>query len=337
MLVNRALHRVVGALTLICLGTATAVAVAVLPLGADADTALSLDPTSGISGAPVTITPGFLKQSPCTLELDGTLLQTFTCGPGVSVQLTVNGHPGPHTITVCAPSCDGNNPSESATYTILVLVPKLTGLTVSEARTALESLGLELGPAPSRGYVTSQNPLPDTQVQQKSEVSVTVRSGAEVHLVSVPDVRGYSLAQARRRLVAAGLIMSTTATAGTVVTQSVNPGVLVSRGSTVSVTTRPIVTIANTAPPTHTSLTAAYRGPAAVALFLLLLLLIAVLVVRHVRRSRRRKWMPEGPVPRVVTRVTSAGVTMHSLRHPPPPPVEFRTSRSSTLTIGRKP
>lgn len=399
-----ALGRVMCVLTLLC-GV-----VAVMPPRAAADAPLSLAPTSGLSGALVTVTPGFAKPSPCAVVLDDEPAQTFTCGPDVSVQLPVRGNPGPHTITVCTPSCDGTNPAESATFAILVSVPNLTGLTVDEVRKellgvgltsgqvtgttgdpattvsaqdpdtgtavtagspvditlgaaaptpvrvpkligltvrgaidVLNPLGLRLGPAPSHGYVTAQSPAPGTPVPPESEVSVTVRTSVPVRLVSVPDVRGDSVARARQALSAAGLVLSTTATSGIVVTQTLAPRRRVPRGSTVSVTVRPIVAITNTSTTASKSLTARYGEPAAIVLILLLLLLTAGLVSRHVRNRNRNRnrirgqWTATGPVPRVISRATGAGVGMRSLGPPPGPPVEFRTSRSSTVITRRKP
>jgi hypothetical protein len=402
-LARRSVRRLLCALTLLCAAVACVVVVVVVPLRAAADAPLSLDRTSGLAGAIVTVTPGFTKPSSCELDLDETLVQTFTCGPDVSVQLAVNGRPGQHTIAVCTPSCAAGGPSESATFAILIPVPNLTGFTVAEVRKGLlgvgltlgpvtgttgdpastvsaqqpetgtavaagspvdvtvgpavptpvrvpdlsglsvtravgvlNSVGLVLGPGPSRGYVTGQSPRPGTQVQPKSEVSVSVRASVPVQLVSVPDLRGDSLTRARQTLATAGLVLSTTATSGTVATQTLAPGRRVPRGSTVAVTIRPIVTTTNpTRAATASKSLAARHGGLTVAALILVVLIAAGLLARLVRRRGHGPRPQTGPVPRVVTRATSAGVGMRSLGAPPGPAVEFRTTRSSTLTIRR--
>lgn len=411
MLAERVLVRFVRALKTVCATVAIfavvviCVVVVMAPVGVTADPPLSIEPTSGLSGALVTVTPGFTKPSQCSLELDEQFVKTFTCGAEADVQLTVNGQPGTHTITVCAPSCDGNNPSESAMFMALTTVPNLTGLTVNEAQKRLsgsnlrlgqvtgttgdpattvstqspdagaavpadsqvgislgaaaptlvqvpklvgltvrrasgllKSAGLNLGTAPSHGYVAAQRPAPGTQVPLKYTVTVTVRNTVAVHRVTVPELRGDSLAKARQKLSDAGLSLLTKATSGTVATQSLNAGRRVPRGTTVSVTVRPILTTTNvTKAPASTSVITRYGGPAVIALLLLMLLLTAGLVARYIRHRGDRPLVDTGPVPRVVTRATNAGVNIRSLRQPPTPPVEFHTSRFTTLTMERKP
>jgi hypothetical protein len=83
---------------------------------------LSVTPSRGISGTPVTIAPE-LSQTPttCTLEQDGTVRETFPCQPKTTIQFTVTGEPGRHTLTVCAPACATGAAVRTATALFTVI------------------------------------------------------------------------------------------------------------------------------------------------------------------------------------------------------------------------
>jgi serine/threonine-protein kinase len=126
-----------------------------------------------------------------------------------------------------------------------VTVPELVALTSVEAATvALSDVGLTLGTVLERnsqqpaGYVLEQDPLPGTQVDAGTPVTITVSSG----LTRVPAVVGLSEAQARSDLAQAGFEVQVveqldgTVPGGTVLAQSPQAGESLERGSVVTIT-----------------------------------------------------------------------------------------------------
>jgi beta-lactam-binding protein with PASTA domain/tRNA A-37 threonylcarbamoyl transferase component Bud32 len=94
-------------------------------------------------------------------------------------------------------------------------VPDLTGRTREEARRLLEEAKLELGTVtrqPSddveEGLVLAQSPAPDTGVDVRTPVDVTISSGPE--LATVPFVEGQSEEEAVAEIEAAGLVAEVT-------------------------------------------------------------------------------------------------------------------------------
>ncbi len=101
-----------------------------------------------------------------------------------------------------------------------VSVPNLSGSTPSEAKAALESVGLKLGGSdeiasndvPENGII-SQSVAAGTTVEPGTEVGVTVSSGAES--TQVPDVIGDDLQQAQTKITNAGFTYNALASQGT--------------------------------------------------------------------------------------------------------------------------
>ena len=96
-----------------------------------------------------------------------------------------------------------------------VAVPDVTGLTVADARSELQTEGLELGtetPEASdtvpEGNIIDQSPESGAQVEEGAAVSVTVSTGADE--VVVPSLVGLSLDEARQALDQAGLELGAT-------------------------------------------------------------------------------------------------------------------------------
>jgi serine/threonine-protein kinase len=94
----------------------------------------------------------------------------------------------------------------------LVVVPELVGLPEAEALDLLTAEGLELGERKIRrtdevppGEVVEQNPLPDRQVQEGSDVDIWV--SAPPRLFAVPSVVGGTLEDAEAELLAANLVL----------------------------------------------------------------------------------------------------------------------------------
>jgi serine/threonine-protein kinase len=89
-------------------------------------------------------------------------------------------------------------------------LPELTGSSLSEAKTALNTAKMALGPVTEKfdeiapvGIVLAQDPAPGTPVKRGTPVGMTVSKGPEP--IPVPDVRGQSQDEAVKTLEAAGL------------------------------------------------------------------------------------------------------------------------------------
>lgn len=129
-----------------------------------------------------------------------------------------------------------------------VKIPSFLGYTEQAAADYAANRGFVLEVAsrePSDEYpageVCRQDPEAQTKARPGDVVRVTVSTGNET--VSVPDLIGKTVAEARQLLEAAGLSLDPTidyvvdtAPAGTVLTQSLNPGETVMAGDSVSIT-----------------------------------------------------------------------------------------------------
>jgi beta-lactam-binding protein with PASTA domain/tRNA A-37 threonylcarbamoyl transferase component Bud32 len=102
-----------------------------------------------------------------------------------------------------------------------VAVPSLVGESATQAEGLLQSKNLnpQTKPNPActgtAGQVTNQNPLPGTQVQAQSTVTITVCGGG----VAVPNVQGLSLQSAEASLTSAGFKTAVQTIAGPAGTQ----------------------------------------------------------------------------------------------------------------------
>jgi eukaryotic-like serine/threonine-protein kinase len=155
-----------------------------------------------------------------------------------------------------------------------VTVPNVVGLTVDQARQAVEQAGLVLNPPSAAGRVTDQRPVAGRSVRRGRGVSVTV---VPLPGLVVPDVVGKTVPEARKTLADAGLRLVEPSVAGRVVGQRPRAGSLAFPGSSVA------VTIA--VPP------ASHRWQLAAAVLAGLLALGATAVT--VRRWRRRRWIAQ--------------------------------------------
>jgi beta-lactam-binding protein with PASTA domain len=98
-------------------------------------------------------------------------------------------------------------PQETTPPPATIEVPRLIGLTSSEARSRLRDLGLRSTQRPiestrPKGTVVAQSPRPGTRVRDGQAVTLTVSTGPA--LVSVPDVVGLDEQAARAELEGAG-------------------------------------------------------------------------------------------------------------------------------------
>jgi serine/threonine-protein kinase len=127
----------------------------------------------------------------------------------------------------------------------LVQVPRVVGLTFEEAIESLEDAGLDwrrvnVFSERDEGIVASQDPRPDEEVEEGTEVVIRVSQGTEQ--VAVPDVLDQTETSARQELQQAGFEVSVVEAPdddtpeGLVSAQSPDPGIQADRGSTVQVT-----------------------------------------------------------------------------------------------------
>ena len=88
-----------------------------------------------------------------------------------------------------------------------VSVPSIKNLSVREARNRVGAVGLAVGdvqadpvPAPYPNTVTRQEPAPGTEVDKGSAVNIWYSTGLSQEYVTLPDVTGQTVAEARETL-----------------------------------------------------------------------------------------------------------------------------------------
>ncbi len=130
-----------------------------------------------------------------------------------------------------------------STGKLKVMIPDVVGEQWKQARQQLIKAGLKpvehIVGGGKKGVVSATVPKVGTRVRQGSTVNVNVESGPKP--VSVPDVRGETLAQASATLHNAGFNVNTTVVqstqpANTVISESPSPGTNAPQGSTVNLT-----------------------------------------------------------------------------------------------------
>lgn len=146
------------------------------------------------------------------------------------------------------------NIKEGSTITVvislgqnLVTVPKVTGLTMDEATSQLENLGLIVNVEETysstvqSGYVIEQSIKADEEIDAGETITIKVSKGIEK--VTVPDLTGKTEAEAKKAITSAGLKLKTTATTedttkddGVVVKQSLDAGTEVDKNSYITIT-----------------------------------------------------------------------------------------------------
>ena len=125
-----------------------------------------------------------------------------------------------------------------------VVVPGVANLSLAEATGLLADAGLEweirevFSERVEAGFVISQEPKPDEEVDRGSVVTLRVSKG--IQNVVVPDVLQQDQASAEAELDEAGFVVSVIVVAsdepgGTVVDQSPSPGIEAAKGSTVEI------------------------------------------------------------------------------------------------------
>ncbi len=146
-----------------------------------------------------------------------------------------------------------------------VTVPDVVGKTQAQATSLLNNAGFKIQVVPQAddtiksGEVISQNPPADAQADKGATVTIVVSSG--VAQVPVPSVAGDDLAGASATLGAAGFKVtstqqsSPTVAAGTVINTNPSAGTIVAKGATIQVivSSGPPATTTTTAPTTTSS------------------------------------------------------------------------------------
>ena len=120
-------------------------------------------------------------------------------------------------------------------------VPKLTGLTLRQAQQKLNDAGLTYRTIGTGDTVTDQLPIAGSVVGQDSQVIVYLGAQPSAATERMPDVTGYSYAEAARVLNGYGLFLRTASSvtdpeAQIVSAQSVPPGTEVQHGTVLEVT-----------------------------------------------------------------------------------------------------
>lgn len=140
------------------------------------------------------------------------------------------------------------NRTENSIAVQMVTIPDIVGMERTDAINELEELELrvdineEPNPEVPRGVVFRSNPIPGSQLQRGTAVTVTVSSGREI--TDVPDLIGMSPQQAAEALEEVDLelrqqvdeVDSDTVAEGLIVEQSPAAGSQLSKGSNVSIT-----------------------------------------------------------------------------------------------------
>lgn len=119
-----------------------------------------------------------------------------------------------------------------------VIIPEVRGMKVSEAKKALEDLKLTVEVSSDGDKVKSVKPYPGYAVKEGSTITLNT-SGIEDTNVVMPDVTGYSLDKAKEQLAAIGILVNVNGdSGGEVVNQSITPGELIKKQTTVTLSLR---------------------------------------------------------------------------------------------------
>ena len=121
-------------------------------------------------------------------------------------QKTVAPSPSPSPVTTSAVATP--SPTQSTPEVVMVPVPKVTGETQVSAENTLSNAGFRVkveqvvGTEKDKGTVLTQNPEPNEEVPEGTEVTIRVSTGPDLKIV--PDVTGKTEAEARTLLSDAG-------------------------------------------------------------------------------------------------------------------------------------
>lgn len=129
-----------------------------------------------------------------------------------------------------------NDSSQSASNNSLITIPDLRNKTVSEAKSLLSDLGINIiTDATSDEIIISQTPKAGVSVPSRGLVKLYTEEHSSSVSVTVPDLKGKNLSQATSSLRAKNLNIQATGS-GIVVSQDVAVGASVEEGSVIKVT-----------------------------------------------------------------------------------------------------
>lgn len=122
-----------------------------------------------------------------------------------------------------------------------VRMPRFVGMTLAEARSEAEKMGLSARVVGEEGTVTSQLPAAGAEVAAGTEVIFYAGPKTETGMVPVPKLYGMTVSQARNALQSVGLFLNTSGASPTeegvvVAIQSIEEGAAVRYGAVIEVT-----------------------------------------------------------------------------------------------------
>ncbi|SHH19253.1 serine/threonine protein kinase [Thermosyntropha lipolytica DSM 11003] len=134
--------------------------------------------------------------------------------------------------------------------TAIAKVPNLVGISLSDAEIRLANENLVLGRVEeeydtkyARGLIISQSPKGGTRVKEGSRVDVLVSKGEPPEKIKMPDLIGLNINDAKKRLEDMGLLVarivekeSSQYYTDQVIEQDIQPGVMLEKGSSVTLT-----------------------------------------------------------------------------------------------------
>ncbi len=118
-----------------------------------------------------------------------------------------------------------------------VTIPRLTGMSLTEAQAALSKLGLSCRTSGEGDTVTDQAPSAGSSVPAGSSIVLYLGTEKAEETVPMPDLTGMTYAQAKEAMESVGLYLEATGAGqeGTVFSQSVDPGAPLEVGTAVEV------------------------------------------------------------------------------------------------------
>lgn len=114
-----------------------------------------------------------------------------------------------------------------------VVIPEIRGLKVEDAKKKLKDLNIECDIVDGGGYVTKVSPTPGYSVREGTKINIT--TGAQQSFstdINMPNLLGYTQEQATQLLNSLG-IKAQYDGVGAIVSQSVNSGEVITKGTTV--------------------------------------------------------------------------------------------------------
>ena len=123
-----------------------------------------------------------------------------------------------------------------------ITMPDLTGMSQQDAEEQLSKLKLKVGKLvleysdQPKGTVLKQSIAANSKTTKGTSVDLVISKGKEISKVTVPDVRGQSVENAKAILSGVGLKVSASASSGQVTAQSIPSGSQVDSGSSIELT-----------------------------------------------------------------------------------------------------